>query len=524
MKKSKKVICMLLTLALILLNCVAVGAESYDKDTVRAQLDVFQIKGEGITENAHPDDAVPFTLEISQFKMNGDQFTISGNVIRDQDNAQFLLDGYGCFIKSTVPFADETGRFTSLSQSNNELEIINISIEMKAHPSLILPENDHLANTPIIMIGLKIEDQFIYFEGALPIKNSKTSRSLELNACEAGDALKVHHDMAGELLSKAETEEEVSEIIHSNESWRANIHRAELPEEDVMLDDPEVAEQYGIDTRVSLTRAASSPVRNLPVDVMKKVGKWGSQNNPNEPTIGYSALTTYFGNGPTVLCKYLVWEFLYNKPADMPKQTEVSTGGFSGVKIIAIGEYQYVPARDEFIYWGSSAQKRIKSPSVAVALRSANQIITQEKTELIGSGQKVLQTVLDYIGKAGIPYYSKAVDIFNELNKAGNWVYQGTSRSSWREYGDTAKAQKSAYGDIVRAAKLSGNNEWLTQYDDHAYVSYTVRQPTDLTRTAGTKYVSSKYFFTVYEPDLYGAYTVCTATINQTRDRGYYVY
>lgn len=522
MKKTRKIISLFLLVTIVLsslgfANAENIGLYSFEK---------FSVSGAEIDEKTDPITSttqLPYTLDILNFNVTGTSFSLYGEIY--YDNSYFTeVDICGEFVKSTYTFSSETGRFTSLINSKNELEIIDFTIEEKALGELLLPVNSSLAGNNMIMLGVKTNELMLYFEGPLPDIDNDIFYNLSSTTLHPGQLLKTKKTQLYKTFENIESTEDIVDVVSKNESWRATATINDLPKEDIIIDDPDMAKKHGWGDTLLTTKALTSPVPGLPVDVFTKRGRWGSQNNPNNPSIGYSVLTSAYAGGTNNFVSYLVWQFIYSKPADMSAQTDKSSGGSTGIKITQIGEYVFNPSNNSFLHLSTSTTKRIKTSAIAVGIRSSNQIISRAQTTALGSGSSLLSSAIDILGKAGVPYISSAASLFSKFNESGNWINKGINYDRWWSNGDTAAQQRAAYNDIIRGHKLGMADKWLTKTNDHMTINYEVCQPRDMSRVQETKYTSSKYYFFIYERDFYGFYTEKLTTVDQLRDRSYYVY
>jgi|GEM_PF-2292341 len=384
---------------------------------------------------------------------------------------------------------------------------------------LLFPANSDLVGSPVMTFAIWFSDSILYFEGALPNNTVYAKMDSIALSKEEVEGLSKRRSaktaLSSNVLSKAETADEILGEVQASESWRMFVNP--VTEDDiVMLDDAgAIVENFGISTRASVTGIPSG----MPVDVFQKLGSWGCVNNPSNQANGYIAITTRRGGTTDVNeTQLLQWGYIFNNANNLTSGSTVSNGGAISLQLKATGIYVYYASQNKIQLENSNGYLKITDAAIAMGLRSGEQILTKSASEIKSQGSAVTINWKAALGLIPVGYIQTAVELFSlvEYKEVENSIANAL-------YPDTADLQKKNYGKLIRGRKLVHNGKQLTKNGDYFSIEYTVKQPKDLSRTTGTKYVSNKYFFFVYGRDM-GAYTNKIKTVNEIRESSYYVY
>lgn len=106
----------------------------------------------------------------------------------------------------------------------------------------------------------------------------------------------------------------------------------------------------------------------------------------------------------------------------------------------------------------------------------------------------------------------------------GEEMIIASSSSGTIIYQSTAQNQQSIYGKLVKGHKMTCDDHMLAKPGDNAIIKYTVSQPSDLTRTTGSKQVFNKYYFVIVGKNgLTFQFSDKKLTVEQYRDCSYRV-
>lgn len=307
------------------------------------------------------------------------------------------------------------------------------------------------------------------------------------------------------------------EYVELNEAWRFSIYQ-NCDTEEVLLEEP-------ISHYTNFTTTTGSPISTVPERVFTERGKWASKNNPNYPSVGYYANTGIFAGTENNLTYIIRWEYIYNSPGNILAGSYDCTGiGTTGLHILEIGEYTYNKSRNRIEHTATSAPLRIKSAAVVVGLGSDQQILKWGQTKCrikSDSNYSGFKSLIGLIPKG--KYISIATTIFDTLKYNLSNTSTGPINMT---FGDTAKKQMDAdrnEGMLVRGNKIAMGDKWFSNAGDNCTIDYTIVSPPDLPRSAGLQNASSKFYFSVYERDLYGIYNVKASSISEVRNASYRV-
>lgn len=534
MKKSKKLFSVILLVIMLSNLCFSASASNTEIKADQILTDEILVSKEKGSEFSIPGieyssempivtDKVQmdYILKVNEISLHQGKIIFCAKIYNENQTLLEEISQEGDIFESNSTSGKESGRITTMfsHDESKSYRILNCSFEVNPIVDLLFPANSDLSGTPVITFAVMVDDKILYFEGALPndIIHERMD-NIALNKKEIEEMTKLRSSIiafSSDVLKEVETADEIIEEVQASESWRLFVDP--ITEEDiVMLDDEKsIADNLGILTRASVSGVPTG----MPADVFQKVGSWGSVNNPNNPSIGYVAITAR-RNGTTNVneTQLIQWEYIYNKCSDFAKGADVSSGGATAIKLKTTGTYVYYASQNKIQLENSNSYLKITSAAIAMGLRSDEQILSYAKTSIVSKGSSVKINWKGLLGLIPSGYVQTALKLFSLIE------YKAVDNTTAEDdYQDTAAKQKSSYGKLIRGRKLACNGNELTKNNDSLRIGFQVRQPRDLPRTSKTQYISSKYFFFIYGRDAWGAYTDKIKTVNETREASYYV-
>lgn len=437
-------------------------------------------------------------LDIDKNKISFDA------ILKDVDGEEISLSADGMLYTSKSEKLKKVNGMTAILNSN-DCEVLSCIFENETDGADLFPVNVNLDGKDVMRISIKIDSKVYYFEGELPIEFEYDTVYSEM-----AQASSQKKDITLNMQNKVYTLNE-EDVVKNQEIWRYSMRKNFEPVEVDMVD---------FEKEIQKRTTYPSELSGVKSGVFVNAGEWASVNNPSAPQIGYYATTYSVSGTNNYVTEIMKWEYLYNPCDNIVSGTNVGGDGSTGVKIITAAEYTYYAVRDSVELTNNFVPYKIKNSAVVMGLFSDEQILSGVNREVRSNGSKLTVNWSSILGL--LPFgkaYSTISTVFSSIQ------YYNTGKTSPSEtYQATASGQKNAYGKLIRGHKLTDNGNDLVDENDCLIIKFTVRQPTDLSRTSRWNNIGNKYYFEIYERNAYTLlYTTKVYTVDQMRESAYSV-
>lgn len=449
-------------------------------------------------------------LQLNSVAIGNGSVEFEGILI-EPDKSPRKINGKGSVFKSAAEKLRSVQGMTAVITDSLNCDVLCFQLEKEAHGEDLLPANRSLDGEPIIKIAIKSDESIIYFEEAFPV-TTEYNYIYDYLVDEPNNQNPVLSPIYG--LSNEESNNPVTEldIVQNAEAWLSNAFQSD--ETPVCLDNT-----VSLESRATFVKP--SEVRFIPDRVFTDKGTWYSVNNPNNPMAGYYAITTEIpGSTTNRIIELIAWEYIGNPCDNITSGTRYGSNGTTGLKVLAVGEYRYYKEDNLLGQFTSSPQFKIKNGAFVMAINSLNEILYSVDRSMQSENKSVTINWSSLLGLLPLgKVYSTAVAIFNAIE-----YRDGSSSSGTIIYQSTAQNQQSIYGKLVKGHKMTCDDHMLAKPGDNAIIKYTVSQPSDLTRTTGSKQVFNKYYFVIVGKNgLTFQFSDKKLTVEQYRDCSYRV-
>ena len=479
------------------------------------------------------EEQMDYEVKLSSISVKNGEFSFEADVSRNGEFVEAFSAAGGLF-NSEVLYYKERNVITAALSSPDDTVVLSCMIQPNTNPELLFPVCSTLEGKNSILLLIMIEDGTVLnFIGEVP--ETFDFNVIQQNIMTADDEEEFYPE-----------DTEIGKIIDENETEQVGIASRGVMEEeeeetiteaDVIMQENnyhmfgkinsivEEEEEVKIADADSRTRAVS-PIPCIPVNVFTTPGKWASTNNPNYQMKGYYADTTVIGgNSSSRYVDFVQWEYGYNGPADIKAKGDI-VEATSWIKVEKAGTYHYNGSTGKITIFSLSPQYRLKSGTVLMGLKSDQQIVKATKTHSVCRDSKISVNWQQYTGliPAG-KTFNTAYNLFTATRyQEVKMGAKSPSNYTIETYHDTIAKQKTSYGgDLVKAGKIGCNGTYISEPNDHYTLRLEIVQPRDGTYTKKYETVHSKYYFEVWDKDIWGLFNNRIYNVTEYRDVGYYV-
>lgn len=432
------------------------------------------------------------------------------------DGSEIPIQANGFVFSSAAPLARETELITFMftTKSESPYRILNFGIRFSPNKELLLPSNQFSSDSPMIEVALseKPSNKIIYFENEasedLPSKETMLKSAIDTATASFSD----YADFASHADTPWSIEESdcVDEWVQCSEFWRSFLSEP-LQESDI-----KVIEDTPVNSTMSTTSPSGIP-NGVDATVFTTSGAWASVNSPNHPTTGYYAITGDWVSNNKVT-RLIQWEYIYNSCGSLSSNQEVSSDNATAISILRVGEYTYFASRNAVEYTGNYAYLRLENVAIATALKNDENILSRAHSSLQLDNSGITINWKEWLGLLPNNPFTVAAKLLSSIE-----YVEVDHANACKEYQDTYQKQMNAYGKVIRARRVSSDSKKLTREGDSLNITFSIRQPRDLPRTAGSKGIVNRYYFKVYSRNSIGIYTEIK-TVQEIRETSFYVY
>lgn len=512
MKKAlRKVMCVFLSTILVLTTASVTIAAEQPMEKIENNSTII-LKGLEYSDDlplVDSEEQLDHRFVISSLKVQEGTVNLQGEVSFG-DSAIFEVNSEGTVYTDDSPLSQKTGRTTFMFEPQEDYSILNLNVQEQADGAMLFPVNAGLDDKPIMQVAIKHGGTIYYFEDGLeqnvmPSQIKQFALDVPAENDESTSKALLTQESAGD-------EQNLGEDIQASNSWQ-------FFEGSSMQDDVTILDDNSVDSELNAVAATPTGVPyGIPSNVFTSTGKWASVNNPTYQTMGYYAVTNPQSGTSNRITTLIQWEYIYNPCSNLPNNQNVASSGVTSIKIKTMGEYMYVAARNSVELIGTYSYMRLQEPTILMAMMSNQQILSNATTTFVSQGSNLTINWLECLGLVNNVVFQTAATLLGAIE------YKDVDHSTaCMDYQDTAKKQIQTYGKVIRGRKISHNGNKLTKEGDYLRIAFTIRQPSDLTSSAGKKEIVNKYFFHVYRRNSVGVYER-VYTVEQLRSSYYSVY